>query len=81
MARKNFNLSYRGSVLLLIFWIVVFFPVAFVLLFTDSTFSWGSEVYDLHYNGSRFWLCFWVLLFFPIAFLLLILNGMRVDIR
>ncbi len=73
------KIHYRGSVLLLIFWLIVFFPIAFVLLLTASSFELNQTTYDLIYDGSRFWLGFWVLFFFPIAFVLLFLNGLTVN--
>lgn len=73
---KNFKLNYRGSIFWLIFWVIIFFPIAFVLLLTDSSFEIGTSIYHIKYDGSRFWLGFWVLVFFPVAFLLLFLNGM-----
>jgi len=80
MDKTNVKLHYRGSLLWLIFWIIVFFPVAIVLLFTGSTFVLNQTRYDFQYDGSRFWLCFWVLIFFPVAFLLLFLNGYSLKI-
>jgi len=74
------KIHYRGSIILLIFWLIVFFPIAFVLLLTASSFELSGTTYELTYDGSRFWLCFWVLIFFPIAFLLLFLNGLTVKI-
>ncbi len=80
MSTRRFNLQYRGSLIWLIFWVIVFFPIAFVLLFTASTFEINRSTYSFYYNGSRFWLCFWVLFFFPIAFILLFVNGLSVTI-
>lgn len=80
MEGSRFKLHYRGSVPWLIFWIIVFFPIAFVLLFTASSFDIGEKTYDFQYNGSRFWLGFWTLFFFPVAFLLLFLNGLTVSV-
>ena len=71
----NFKLHYRGSLFWLIFWFIVFFPIAFVLLLTASTFTFNQATYNLQYDGSRFWLCFWVLAFFPVAIILLFING------
>lgn len=76
---KNFKLHYHGSLFWLIFWLIVFFPIAFVLLLTDSSFAVNDTVYHFKYDGSRFWLCFWVLVFFPVAFLLLLINGLSVS--
>jgi len=81
MDETNFKLHYQGSILLLVFWFIVFFPIAFVLFFTGCTFTYNQSTYNLHYDGSRFWLCFWVLVFFPIAFILLIVNGLSIRIQ
>ena len=80
MSTRSAKIHYRGSILWLIFWLIVFFPIAFVLLLTASTFQLNETTYELRYDGSRFWLCFWVLFFFPIAFILLFLNGISVKI-
>lgn len=81
-AKENrMKLQYRGSVLWLIFWLIIFFPIAFVLLLTACSFEINRTTYNLQYDGSRFWLCFWVLFFFPVAFLLLFINGISVSIK
>jgi hypothetical protein len=61
--------------------LIFFFPIAFVLLLTATTFEMNQTIYHLRYDGSRFWLGFWVLFFFPIAFLLLFLNGLSITIE
>lgn len=81
MSENRFKLSYRGSILWLIFWLIVFFPIAFVLLLTATSFQAGQKIYLLDYDGSRFWLCFWVLVFFPIAIVLLFVNGLSVTVK
>lgn len=81
MNTRRFKIQYRGSLFWLIFWLIIFFPIAFVLLLTSTTFEVNRTIYDLQYNGSRFWLGFWVLVFFPVAFLLLFLNGLSVTIE
>jgi hypothetical protein len=75
------KLQYPGSVFWLIFWVIVFFPIALILLFSSSSFVINHKPYIFHYDGSRFWLCFWTLLFFPIAFLLLFLKGFSVTME
>jgi hypothetical protein len=77
---SRFKIQYRGCIFWLIFWLIVFFPIAFVLLLTDTSFEVNQSTYTIQYNGSRFWLGFWVLFFFPIAFLLLFLNGLSLTI-
>lgn len=79
MESTSFKLHYRGSILWLIFWIILFFPVALVLLLTGCSFRYNDTTYDLRYDGSRFWLCFWVIAFFPVAFVLLFVNGFTVN--
>lgn len=81
MVTKDFKVQYRGSLFWLVFWIIVFFPIAFFLFFTACTFKINQTTYVFQYDGSRFWLCFWILVFFPIAFLLLFLNGMSINIQ
>jgi hypothetical protein len=81
MSIKCAKIHYRGSLFWLIFWLIIFFPIAFVLLLTSSRFELNQTVYTLQYDGSRFWLCFWVLVFFPLAFLLLFVNGVSVKVE
>lgn len=81
MSESSFKLHYKGSLVLLIFWIIVFFPIALVLLLTACSFELNRTTYTLQYNGSRFWLAFWVLVFFPIAFLLLFINGYSATVH
>jgi hypothetical protein len=81
MDTRRFKIQYRGSIFWLIFWLIVFFPIAFVLLLTDTSFEVNEKIYNLRYDGSRFWLGFWVLVFFPVAFLLLFLNGLTLSIE
>lgn len=80
MNENRFKLHYRGSVGWLIFWFVIFFPVAFILLLTDSSFEVRRTTYTLGYDGSRFWLCFWFVILFPVALILLLVNGFSVSI-
>lgn len=75
------KIEYQGSLLLLIFWLIFFFPIAFVLLLTASAFIINQKRYLIRYDGSRFWLCFWVLFCFPIAFLLLFINGLSMYVE
>jgi TRAP-type mannitol/chloroaromatic compound transport system permease small subunit len=81
MKETRVKLNYRGSLFWVIFWLIFFFPIAFVLLLTASSFEFNQTTYNLQYNGSRFWLCFWVLIFFPIAFVLLFVNGFSANIQ
>lgn len=81
MSTNRVKVNYKGSWFWLIFWIIIFFPIALALLFTDSVFELYGTKYTFKYDGSRFWLCFWILVFFPIAFVLLFLNGFSVGIE
>lgn len=81
MSSQKLKIQYRGSLLWMIFWIIVFFPIALVLFFTGTNFIKNETTYHLHYDGSKFWLCFWTLVFFPIAFILLFYNGISVRGR
>ncbi len=80
MTKVQAKLQYGGSLFWLIFWAIVFFPIALILLFTSVGCKMGGTSYQFQYDGSRFWLCFWILAFFPIAFLLAFLNGFSVTI-
>jgi len=62
----------------LIFWFLVFFPVALVLLATSGEFMVDSRTFAINYEGSKFWLCFWTLVFFPVAIVMVLLNGFSV---
>lgn len=79
MSTQKLRIRYRESLFWLIFWIIIFFPIALVLFFTGSDFIKNDVTHHLRYDGSRFWLCFWVLVFFPIAFILFFLNGFSIK--
>ena len=81
VTKKCFKNQYRGSIFWLIFWLIFFFPIALILLLTNTSFEVNHTLYTIHYNGSRFWLGFWMLFFFPIAFLLLFLNGLSLTVE
>lgn len=80
MSENRFKLHYRGSIGWLIFWFIIFFPIAFVLLLTASSFQVNQVTYNMQYDGSRGWLCFWFVVFFPVAIVLLFVNGFSVTI-
>ncbi|MBI2712075.1 MAG: hypothetical protein HYX41_04315 [Bdellovibrio sp.] len=75
MEKKRIHLSYPGSKGWLIFWLIVLFPVALVLLFTLAEFEMDGKTYRIQYNGSRGWLAFWWVCLFPVGVLLFFLNG------
>ena len=74
----NYRIRYGGSLFWLIFWAIVFFPIAFVLLLTSWHAVGANRNISCHYNGSRAWLAFWVVFFFPLAIFLLLHNGLRI---
>jgi hypothetical protein len=76
MTERKIRIEYDGSKGWLLFWGIVFFPVALVLLVTSGKFTLDQHVYYVRYDGSRFWLGFWVIFLFPVAFALLLLNGL-----
>lgn len=80
MNENRFKLHYSGSIGWLIFWFIVFFPIAFILLLTACSFETNQRTYSLHYDGSRPWLCFWFVVFFPVAILLLFINGFAITV-
>jgi hypothetical protein len=75
MTEKKIKIEYPGSKGWLLFWVVVFFPVALALLATAGKFNLDGKTYYMKYEGSRNWLIFWVIFIFPVALLLLLLNG------
>lgn len=76
--KRKVHLSYSGSRFWVIFWAVIFFPVAVAMMATSFRFELDQTAYSLAYDGSRFWLCFWLVFLFPVAFVLLILNGFSI---
>jgi hypothetical protein len=75
VSENKIKIDYAGNKGWLIFWAVVFFPVAFVLLATSAKFNMDGSTYYIKYEGSQYWLCFWVIFGFPIALALMLLNG------
>ncbi len=75
MSKSEFKMRYRYSIGWLIFWVIVFFPIAIVLMATGCYMETDSNRYYLQYEGSRKWLAFWTLVFFPVALVLLLVNG------
>lgn len=72
---KRYPLAYRGNVLILILFLLIFPPLGLVLLLLNASVRQGNTFYGMHYNGSQFWLLFWTIVFFPIALVLAIING------
>lgn len=75
MSISKYKIDYKYSKAWLIFWAIVFFPIAIVLFFTACHFRTSQKTYFINYEGSRFWLCFWLLVFFPVGLILFFLNG------
>ena len=78
MSFHSFQVKYDGSYIILILWMLIYFPVSLVLLMTGGMLTLNNKAYKLKYGGSRLWLCFWVIVLFPIAFLLIFLNGFTI---
>ena len=78
MSKSEYRLRYRYSLFWLIFWTVLFFPVALVLALTGLYYCTNHTATFFRYGGSRGWLAFWTLVFFPVAILLLVFNGISV---
>ena len=81
MTTTKARLHYRGSIFWLIFWIIVFFPVAIALLVTRAAIEWKGKTYFIDYEGSMFWFFFWSIFFFPVAIVLLIVNGLSFNVE
>lgn len=81
MSNTSMKVQYSGSVFWLIFWAIIFFPVALVLLMTGGTFTKDGSISSIQYDGSRNWLCFWTLICFPIAIILVLINGFSIETR
>jgi ABC-type dipeptide/oligopeptide/nickel transport system permease component len=79
MATKKMNVKYNGSLFWLIFWLIIFFPIALALFFTGCSYDSNGATHSLKYEGSRFWLCFWILFFFPVAFVLFFIKGFTIT--
>jgi len=81
MTLKRVKIHYSGSLFWLVFWLIVFFPVAFVLIATGGRFELDENIYSIKYDGSRNWLCFWAVVFFPIVLILVLINGFSVEVQ
>jgi hypothetical protein len=81
MAKNRVRLAYAGSKGWLIFWALVFFPIAMVLMLTAAEFELDQKTYGIRYDGSRGWLAFWTVAFYPVALILFLLNGFEVVVE
>jgi hypothetical protein len=77
MEESRFRYPY--SKFWVIFWIIIYFPIALVLLSRLEKVS-QTEIKKWEYRGNRFWLYFWAVLFFPVSFVLLLLNSVLIKI-
>lgn len=76
MTFGDYKYKFDGPLGWLIFWIIIFFPIAILILITDGYLTKMNRTYRiLKYDGSRFWLGFWFVVFFPVCIVLLLLFG------
>ncbi len=73
---QHYRLRYTGSVVWLVIWAIVFFPIALVLLAVRGKFEGPEGTAYMKYDGSVFWLGFWTLFCFPVAIILVAVNGL-----
>lgn len=76
---NHLRLRYAGSIFWLVFWLILFFPVAIALLFLNGTLEIDGKRYFMRYEGSRGWICFWIIAFLPVAIVLLLINGVSLH--
>jgi hypothetical protein len=81
METEKFKLMYHGSKPWVVFWAIVFFPLALAMLFVDTTLDLDGKSYQIHYSGSKNWLCFWIVFCMPVALVLLVVHGVSVSGR
>lgn len=81
MINEQAKIKYKGSFLVLIFWAIFLFPVAAVLILSQSEFTLDAKTYSVLYDGSIGWLCFWSVVCFPIAIALAVVNGFSVKVN
>ena len=74
----QYPLSYKGNVVWLILFLLIFPPLGVILLFLNLCFRKDGICYSLKYRGSKFWLIFWTIVFFPIAIFLGLIRGFDV---
>jgi hypothetical protein len=73
--KQAYPLKYTGNIIILILCLLIFFPVALVLLFKNLRVLRDKNYQYLEYHGSYGWLIFWTIFLFPIALILLLING------
>lgn len=76
--KHRYPFQYRGNLFWLIFFLILFFPIAIVLIIKNAGIIKNKKYLALSYRGRYGWLIFWSIFFFPIAIILVILKG--VDI-
>jgi hypothetical protein len=75
VTERKIKIQYGGSIPWLVFWAIIWFPAALILIATSGKFDLEGKTHFIRYDGSRGWLIFWVIIMFPIAILLMLLNG------
>lgn len=73
--KKQYPLEYTGNIIILILCLVIFFPIALILVLKNLRVLREKKYQSLSYRGSYGWLIFWTIIFFPIAIILLLING------
>lgn len=71
-------MEYTGNLIILILCLLIFFPLALILLLKNLRVLKDDKYQSLAYRGSYGWLIFWTIVFFPIAIILLLINGVDV---
>jgi len=74
--KKSYPMVYTGNIIILILCLIIFFPIALILLLKNLKVLRENKYQSLSYRGSYGWLIFWTIIFFPIAIILLLINGM-----
>ena len=76
--KKSYPLQYTGNIIIFILCLLIFFPIALILLLKNLRVLKENKYQSLAYRGSYGWLIFWTIFFFPIAIILLLVNGVDV---
>ena len=76
--KKSYPMEYTGNIIILILCLLIFFPIALILLLKNLRVLRDDKYQSLSYRGSYGWLIFWTIVFFPIAIILILVNGVDV---
>lgn len=71
----KYPIKYRGNIVLLVLFLILWFPIALVLLFKNAYIPKKNKIIYVSYHGNYFWLFFWAIFFFPIAMILIFIVG------